>query len=64
MSDAVNEVPRNVQDAIARNVLKGSKWLIVNMDVSPPVVVKRGSFSNADWLDAFQAVKSNAENAT
>jgi hypothetical protein len=64
MTDAVDQVPQNVQDAIARNVIRGDKWLIVNMDVIPPVVVKHGNFTHADWLTAFQAMKSNAENAT
>jgi hypothetical protein len=64
MTDVVSQIPQNVQDAIARNVIRGDRWLIVNMDVIPPVVVKHGNFTHADWLAAFQAMKSNAENAT
>ena len=64
MTDVVSQIPQNVQDAIARNVIRGDRWLIVSMDVIPPVVVKHGNFTHADWLAAFQAMKSNAENAT
>ena len=64
MTGVVSQIPQNVQDAIARNVIRGDRWLIVNMDVIPPVVVKHGNFTHADWLAAFQAMKSNAENAT
>jgi hypothetical protein len=64
MTNVIDQVPQNVQNAISRNILSGDKWLIVNMDVIPPVVVKHGNFTHADWLTAFQAMKSNAENAT
>ena len=59
----MTEVPQSVQDAIARNVLKGKRWVMVNMDVTPPVVVKRGDMNHADWLEVFKAVKKHAEKA-
>ncbi len=53
--------PQGVQDVIARNVLKGDRWVVVNMSAVPPVVSKRGDLTHADWLAAMAAIQSFAE---
>jgi hypothetical protein len=58
---ALTQVPAGVREAVARNILNGPKWVLVNADSSPPVVVSHGDLSHAEWLDAFKAIKAQAE---